>query len=346
MNESPAVTSSSPLTVAVVGCGRIGTLLASAIHELGTVRLAGVCDIDRSRVDRLARHVGAPAFVDHQRLLAAISPDVVVVTTPDAGHVEPVLAALQAGCHVFCEKPLATTLPEARQLVQAARDQGRFLAVDHNRRFGFGYAWAAELLAQDEIGPVQQMLVQVTDGWPRPEVIHCPEVMLTTLLTHHIDLVRWLTGEIESVQATFGAPHEGVVRDMTLVCGCAGGATATIVAGYRPEQSRTQELAILMGRDGEIRVHDVTRRVEWWTRDPDCQTVSHPGLFQTGDQFDATITSHLIDFLSRCSRGLPPAVSGDDGVRGLQIVEAALMSHVTGTRVATPVDSADTGIGI
>lgn len=349
MSHSPAESASNArtLSVAVIGCGRIGTLLARQLHELPQVRLAGVCDIDRIAAERVARLVTAPAFVDYGRLLDTVAADVVVVSTPESSHYQPALQALQTGSHVFCEKPLATTVAEARELVRAARDRNVSLAVDYNRRFGFGYAWAAELLEIGEIGPPRQMLVHVTDGWPNPAVIQRPEAMLTTLLTHHIDLVRWLVGEIEEVQARFGPANEhGLFTEMLLSFACQGGGTASITGACRAGQSRTHELAILGGTEGEIRVHDVCRRLEVWTGDPDCQAVSTPDLFGKGDAFEATHGAHLADFLKRCAAGEPPAISGDDGLRGLQIAEAAVESNRTGTRVCVPVDSADTGLGI
>ena len=345
---SPLEKSDSPLKVAVIGCGGMGSLIARRLHDSPGVRISGLCDVDRAAVELVARHVAAPAFIDHVRLLEVAPADVVVVATPDDLHVEPTLHALQAGCHVFCEKPLATTLADARRLSQTAFDHKVHLAVDYNRRFGFGYAWAADVLKLGDIGTVRHASIHVSDHWPRPSAARRPEVMLTTLLTHHIDLVRWLVGEIEEVQAWFGpATDDQVVAEMNLSFRCRGDATAGIAGLYRREQTRTHELAIIGGTDGEIRVHDVCRRAEVWSRDPDCVSVATPDPFAGGDVFSQSMGAHLADFLKRCAAGETPAVSGDDGVRGLQIVEAAIQSHRSnGARVATPCDLEDGGDGI
>ena len=167
--------------------------------------------------------------------------DVVTVATPDHLHLEVALSAIEAGCHVFCEKPLATTADDARRLVEAAAGRGVRLGVDYNRRFGYGYETARGLLDSRRLGKVQQVLIHVLDRAPRAEVARVPEVILTTLLTHHIDLARWFGGEVASIAAHFGPidPREPRVRrDVILALEFASGAIGAIVAGYRDGQTR------------------------------------------------------------------------------------------------------------
>ena len=91
----------------------------------------------------------------------------VTVAMSDHLHAEVALTAIAAGCHVFCEKPLATTLADAARLVEAAASRGVTLGVDHNRRFGFGYRIALALLDTGKLGDVRQVVFHVLDHNPR-----------------------------------------------------------------------------------------------------------------------------------------------------------------------------------
>src|SRR5262249_30313948 len=118
-----------PLRVAVIGCGRIGTgghLPAFArAAQAGLCTLVGVCDVDPRRAEAAARPYGLPAFTSTEALLARLHPDVVSIATLPSGHRALALQALDAGCHVLCEKPVAMDAGEAAEMVAAAGRAGR-----------------------------------------------------------------------------------------------------------------------------------------------------------------------------------------------------------------------------
>ena len=102
------------------------------------------------------------------------------------------------------------------------------------------------------------------------------------------------------------------------------------MAGYRDGQVRTTEHAEIVGSLGTVRVNDVTRSATFWTDDPDRREVFEPSTFGDDSAFHSTIGEHLRAFLERVSAGEPAPVSGVDGLRGLELVEAALRSHAEG----------------
>ncbi len=320
-----------PLTVAVTGAGRVGALHAAAVAADPAARLVAVCDPSADRCHALAARYQARPFDDMAALLKAVQPDVVSVAAPDDRHRDPVLAALEAGCHVFCEKPLATSLDDARDMVATADRCGRRLAVDFNRRYGFAYRRARDLFRQGQVGAPLQVLVHVVDGYPAAHVQTSPTAMFTTLLTHHFDLVRWLAGEVERVQVT--AAHvgpAGLVDRVAISLWLAGGALGTIVAGYRKAQKRTWEVATLVGDRGSLTIDDVTRGVTWTGTDPGDERTWRPDPFGPPVSFWQTIPDHLGDFLARLREGRPPEVSGQDGLASLRIAAAAARSWQTG----------------
>jgi predicted dehydrogenase len=326
----------APLRVAVIGCGPIGVRHARAVFTSREAMLVAACDPIRERALTVCAGTAARAYADLEALLAAETLDAVTVATPDALHVEPVLKALEAGCHVFCEKPLALSLAEARTMAQAAAQRNRQLAVDYNRRFGFGYAKGHALLTAGEIGTVTNGVLRVSDGVPPSAVGNGPYAMLYLLLTHHIDLLRWFCGEIVSVQALCAnAAPEGYFREVALTFAFAGGAVGTLAGGWRPGQSRTIESAEFGGTGGILFVDDVQKSVRRCGLDLDALAEFRPSPFgAAGTAFYDSLTAHLHGFLACLRAGEAVPVSGEEGVRGLEIVEAAILAHETRTRVS------------
>src|SRR5262249_12400186 len=100
-----------------------------------------------------------------------------------------------------------------------------------------------------------------------------------------------------------------------------------IVAGYREGQTRTIESAEIVGSLGTVRVEDVTRSAIFWTDDPDRREAFEPNLLPFDYSLDATIREHVDAFLRRILAGQPPPVPGVEGLRSLELVEAALRSR-------------------
>lgn len=123
------------LGMGVVGAGRFAGFVADATADLPGVELRVVADPVLERADALAHQHGARSVPDWRDLLDAPDVDVVVVATPPATHADIVTAALEAGRHVFCEKPLATEEAQAQELVDLVERSGRVLVVDHVLRY-------------------------------------------------------------------------------------------------------------------------------------------------------------------------------------------------------------------
>lgn len=115
-------------TTAVVGLGTIAGAHLSAIGGQQRLRLTGVCDLDRDILSRRSTEASVPGFHDYRELLQT-TPDVVVVAVPHHLHCDVAVAALEAGCHVLVEKPLAVSVEQCRTMLQAARRARRVLAV-------------------------------------------------------------------------------------------------------------------------------------------------------------------------------------------------------------------------
>ena len=142
---------SSPLRVAIIGAGQVADKVhASYYCTRNDLELVAVCDSRLSQAQALAEKYGnASVWDDPQAMLLAVKPDVVSVCSPNRFHYEHTLMALEAGCHVMCEKPPAMTAEQAREMCDTARKQGKVLAYDFHHRFALD---------------TQQLREQVTNG--------------------------------------------------------------------------------------------------------------------------------------------------------------------------------------
>ena len=324
--------SKKPLRLGIIGCGKIGARHAEAIRESSHAHLVSVCDTDLSRATAVAAGVGAQAYANFEKMLAEVPLDAVTVATPDLLHVKPALAALRRGLHVFCEKPMASSAAEAARLVRTARGSGRQLGVNYLRRYAFGYQKAKQLLKAGRLGHVSNAAFHICDGIPAA-VASQPHALLTSLLSHHLDLLRFLCGEIVSVQAQFHGPSPHRPHNISLGLHFASGAVGSITAGWRAGQRRTVEYLRLAGTKGVLTVDDVQHAVTVWHASPDETECFQPDYFAGGNRFYDSLTAHVAAFMAALSAGKPAPVTAVDGWVGLRLIEAAIRSNATGRRI-------------
>lgn len=131
----PELTLRSQLGLGLVGCGRFGEFCLTAFATIPNLKLIGVADRDQRRAEVTASAFGVTAYADYEALLADPDVDLVAINTPPALHAPMTLAAAAAGKHIFCEKPLATTIDDATSVLRAVRDARVRLAVDYVMRW-------------------------------------------------------------------------------------------------------------------------------------------------------------------------------------------------------------------
>ncbi len=159
------------IRIGIIGCGRAARAHLGPLAAAPGVEIVGYADPDAEAARALAastpsRGEGGPAatFADYAEMLRQAAPEAVAIFTPHLVHYRPTMDALQAGCHVFVEKPLSTNPQEAVDIVSVARARGRKVGVGHQYRLMPSLLEARRLLAEGAIGPVR--LVQATLAQP------------------------------------------------------------------------------------------------------------------------------------------------------------------------------------
>ncbi|TMG36167.1 MAG: Gfo/Idh/MocA family oxidoreductase [Chloroflexi bacterium] len=162
----------APLALAVIGCGAVveGLYLAPlrTLESRGIARVAALVDPDPARTAALARHFPSARTFARPAEALAQTPDLTIVASPPGFHMEHSVAALAAGSHVLCEKPMAIRLDDAERMVTAARVAGRVLAVGMTRRLYPSLVEARALLARGALGEGLRFVYRQGQvyGWP------------------------------------------------------------------------------------------------------------------------------------------------------------------------------------
>jgi predicted dehydrogenase len=181
-----------PCRVAVIGAGFMGSLHARQVAELPAARLVAVADSDRSRGVSLAERCGTNWFADYRQALAQTRPDAVIIATPEDDHLDPCLDAFASGAHVLVEKPLASTVAAARQMVSASERSGRLLMVAFILRFEVAYAKIKEAVASENLGSLVQIYCRRNATISEARRLAGRTGVLTYLGVHDLDLMLWL----------------------------------------------------------------------------------------------------------------------------------------------------------
>src|SRR5262249_24086362 len=124
-----------PLRTALIGCGKVGSIHAQALHALPESDFVAAADASPGRAEAFAARWGARPYADLDEMLATARPEVVILATPHPLHAEAAIRAAQAGVHVLVEKPLAASLRDADAMIAAANKAGITLGVVSQRRF-------------------------------------------------------------------------------------------------------------------------------------------------------------------------------------------------------------------
>ena len=206
------------IKLGLIGAGGIAQAHCRAISEIDGAELVAASDLVQANVERTASRWGIPkTFNDYNEMLKMDELDGVVVCTPTAVHAPPTIAALKAGKHVLCEKPLATTVEDCQRIAEAASRSGRKVTVHHQMRFVPTFERAKELIDNGHIGKVFAIEADYYHDMRRRAMRFDhwrlnPQTYQNIVLggaCHPIDLMQWILGDeiVEHVHDDQAAFH-------------------------------------------------------------------------------------------------------------------------------------------
>jgi UDP-2-acetamido-3-amino-2,3-dideoxy-glucuronate N-acetyltransferase len=322
--------------VAVVGCGYWGKNLVRNFAELGA--LAGICDPDRATAERLAG-ASASRVLEWSALLDDDAVEAVAIAAPAALHFRLAGAALEAGKHVFVEKPLALEVAEAERLCETAARVGRKLMVGHLLQYHPAFLKLKELVSQGALGRLQYIYSnRLNLGKIRRE-----EDILWSFAPHDISMILSLVGqEPERVAAEGGAYLHKTIADVTTThLSFAGGERAHIFVSWL-HPFKEQKLVVIGDRaqavfnDGEPwdrKLQLFPHRIEWRDTLPVPEKAeAQPVALDAGEPLQL----ECAHFLESVAKGTTPRTDGQEGVRVLKVLARASAALKGGASAAKP----------
>jgi 1,5-anhydro-D-fructose reductase (1,5-anhydro-D-mannitol-forming) len=313
----------------IVGLGRIAdSEIAPAVTAAANSTLAGVVSREAAKAeDFAARHRAAAAYDDYRVLLDDPSVDAVYIATPNALHAGQVVAAAEAGKHVLCDKPLATTVADAERAVAACEAAGVRLGVTFQTRKHEGMREIRDLLAAGGIGSVRLVQVELGPGRKLPQNWRTDPGLaglgvMNNLGVHAYDLLRYLL-DSEVVEATAVVDVEPgfEVDTMALVLlRFANGALAYVNANQslpNPQQNLS-----VYGTEGTVLGHDVTRP----NLTGSISVTGRDGTVERAVSSAGVYVATIADFADAVLEGREPSPSGLDGLRSVELTDALARS--------------------
>jgi UDP-N-acetyl-2-amino-2-deoxyglucuronate dehydrogenase len=357
--ETPFSASGSPaLRFAIIGGGAsIATTHIRAIQQLPNAQIAGMSDVDAERGAASAQAAGCPFFVDHRALLAALRPDVAVICAPHPFHATLALDSFAEGAHVLVEKPIAVTVAEADQMIAAAADAGRILAVNFQQRFRPVIERARGLIAAGEVGSLVRVLC--VEPWFRTAAYYRSATwrgtwrgegggVLMNQAPHSLDLLCYLAGMPVKVWGWTRTLHHAIETEdsaqamLEYANGAPGYLNMSTVEAGASRLQIVGERAGLELMSGNLTITHFTPAMIDQLRDS-------PQPFEAPQETTETITlpgdggGHLAvyrDLAAAITSGARPRSDGLEGRQSLELANAIIFSSYAERAVELPLDRA------
>jgi myo-inositol 2-dehydrogenase / D-chiro-inositol 1-dehydrogenase len=306
----------------------------NAATRVPRLRLVATADPAPGAASALADEVGAVAVDDWRELLARDDVEALLLCSPSPSHPEQIVAAAEAGKHVFCEKPIAADVASADRAIAAAEAAGIALQVGYNRRFDRSFAALRDAVAGGRVGKPVIMRVTARDPEPpsRAYLEHSPGLLVDTT-SHDLDLVRFVTGaEIVEVSARTAS----LVSDDARELGLADTAATTLVLD-------SGALALIddcwhssYGYDQRLEVHGTAGMVEARNETQNTTVVADAAGFHAPtlpyfflERYAPAFVRELEAFADALD-GAPVPITGRDGRQALAAAAAAMRSAEEG----------------
>lgn len=352
MRNFPPAILDRKIRFALVGCGRIAKNHFGAIAQHSDrCELVGVCDIDRGRLAEAASMTGSAAFPTLAAMLAGCDADAVIVCTPSGLHAEQTVQIAAAGRHVITEKPMATRWEDGKRMVSACDSAGvRLFVVKQNRR-NATLQLLKRAVEKRRFGRIY--MVNLNVFWTRPDAYYNSARWRGTWeydggafmnqASHYVDLIDWLIGPVESLQAyTATLAREIEVEDTGVLSirwrnGALGSMNVTMLTYPR----NLEGSITILGEHGSVRIGGVAvNEVQQWEfakPDADDDKVDQVS-YQTSSVYGFGHPLYYDNVIATLRGQAEAETDGREGLKSLEVLVAAYMSARDGKRVALPLE--------
>jgi predicted dehydrogenase len=333
------------LRVALVGCGRIARRHADLLsqRQISQAQLTAVCDLLPQRAQAFGARYAVPSFTDMHDMMRSTKPDVVSVLTESGRHAEHVIALAPYGSDIVVEKPIALTLDDADAMIAACdRAQIRLFVVKQNR-FNVPVVKLREALEHGRFGRLVLGTVRVR--WCRTQAYYDQDAwrgtwaldggVLSNQASHHVDLLEWMMGDVDSVFAMSATALARIEAEDTAVVALRfrNGALGLIEATTATRPKDLEGSISILGEGGTVEIGGfAVNQMRTWQfceqRAEDATvlekySVNPPNVYGFGHQ---AYYQHVVDCIRNGGQQL---VDGLEGRRSLELITAIYESVET-----------------
>lgn len=333
------------LKFALLGCGRIAKRHAELLgnSQIENAELVAVCDIVEEKAKKIGEQFGVPYFSDMHEMLSKIDVDVVSVLTESGYHAQHVIQIVKYRKHIVVEKPMALTLDDADAMIKACDEAGAKLFVVKQNRFNVPVVKTREALEAGRFGKLVLGTVRVR--WCRPQSYYDQDPwrgtwafdggVLTNQASHHVDLLEWMMGEVESVHAMSTRALANIEAEDTAIVNLRfkNGALGIIEATTAVRPKDLEGSLSILGETGTVEIGGfAVNQMKVWnfteSKEEDSEvmnkySVNPPNVYGFGHQ---AYYEHVVDSILNNKKHL---VDGLQGRKSLELINAIYESIET-----------------
>jgi len=347
----PKPITNAKIRIAVVGCGRIAKNHFGAIERhAGDLDLVAVCDLNPAVLKQHADTYGVPGYAHLPELLTTVQPDLVALCSPSGLHPEQTIVTARHGVHVMTEKPMATRWQDGVSMVKACDEANVHLFVVKQNRRNATLQLLKRAVEEKRFGKIH--LVHLNVFWSRPQSYYDQAKWRGTWefdggafmnqASHYVDLLDWLIGPVEKVQAMVSTTRDIEVDDTgVLNVRWRNGALGSMSVTMLTYPKNLEGSITILGEKGSVRIGGVAvNDIQLWDfaepRDYDEQVKA--ANYETTSVYGFGHPLYYKNVIDVLRGEAEPETDGREGLKSLELLIAAYLSARDGRTVSLPLE--------
>lgn len=340
------------IKIAVVGCGRISAKHFDAISNYpDSLELVAICDVNQKIVDQHSSKFRVKGYISMLEMLDSEKIDIVTICTPSGIHPDQAILAADHGVHVITEKPMATRWSDGLRMVRACDNAGVRLFVVKQNRNNSTLKLLKRAISEKRFGKIY--MVNLNVFWTRPQEYYDSAKWRGTWeldggafmnqASHYVDLIEWLIGPVDSVQAMTATQARDIEVEDTGVMNIRwrSGALGSMNVTMLTYPKNYEGSITVIGEKGTVRIGGVAvNEIKQWEfndkRDYDDQVKS--ASYKTTSVYGFGHTLYYQNVIDVLKKKKAPEIDGREGLKSLEVLIAAYLSARDGQIVSLPLE--------
>ena len=340
------------IKIAVVGCGRISAKHFDAISNYpDSLELVSICDVNQKIVDQHSSKFRVKGYISMLEMLDSENIDIVTICTPSGIHPDQAILAADYGVHVITEKPMATRWNDGLRMVRACDNAGVRLFVVKQNRNNSTLKLLKRAISEKRFGKIY--MVNLNVFWTRPQEYYDSAKWRGTWeldggafmnqASHYVDLIEWLIGPVDSVQAMTATQARDIEVEDTGVMNIRwrSGALGSMNVTMLTYPKNYEGSITVIGEKGTVRIGGVAvNEIKQWEfndkRDYDDQVQS--ASYKTTSVYGFGHVLYYQNVIDVLNKKKAPEIDGREGLKSLEVLIAAYLSARDGHTVSLPLE--------